>query len=104
MARDNFIGGAWRPAHSRATDEVIEPATGARLDEVASSDRADVDDAVAAAAGAFNPRPATTPRQRLELLSYGAEAGQADMAELQELESLDLGKTRPVRHFPIACN
>ena len=49
MARDNFIGGAWKPARSGATDEVLEPATGDRLDEVASSDAADVDDAVAAA-------------------------------------------------------
>ena len=49
MARENFIGGAWKAAHSGATDEVLEPATGARLDEVASSSAADVDDAVAAA-------------------------------------------------------
>ena len=53
MARDNFIGGAWKPARSGATDAVLEPATGATLDEVASSDAADVDDAVAAAAAAL---------------------------------------------------
>jgi acyl-CoA reductase-like NAD-dependent aldehyde dehydrogenase len=38
---------------SGATDQVLEPATGRPLDEVASSDAADVDDAVAAAAAAF---------------------------------------------------
>src|SRR6478752_4303223 len=70
MARDNFIGGAWRPARSGATDEVIEPATGMRLDEVASSDRADVDDAVA-----------------------------ADMPKLQELEIRNVGKPRSIIDF-----
>ena len=54
MARDNFIGGAWLPARTGATDPVVEPATGVALDEVASSDAADVDAAVAAAADAFD--------------------------------------------------
>ncbi len=54
MARENFIGGAWVPARSGATDAVLDPATGEPLDEVASSDAADVDDAVAAAADAFD--------------------------------------------------
>ena len=61
MARDNFIGGAWKPARSGATDEVLEPATGDRLDEVASSDATDVDDAVAAAGAAFAPGPTRHP-------------------------------------------
>jgi 1-pyrroline dehydrogenase len=99
MARDNFIGGAWRPAHSGATDEVIEPATGARLDEVASSDRADVDDAVAAAAGAFDAWSDTTPRQRFELLSKVADAVEADMPKLQELEIRNVGKPRSIIDF-----
>ena len=46
MAESNFIGGAWKPARSGATDPVLDPATGEQLDEVASSDAADVDDAV----------------------------------------------------------
>jgi 1-pyrroline dehydrogenase len=99
MARDNFIGGAWRPAHSGATDAVIEPATGARLDEVASSDRADVDDAVAAAAGAFDAWSDTTPRQRFELLSKVADAVEADMPKLQELEIRNVGKPRSIIDF-----
>ena len=81
-----YIGGTWRPAHSGATDEVVEPATGARLDEVASSDAADVDDAVAAARGAFAAWSDTTPSQRFELLSKVADAVEADMPKLQELE------------------
>ena len=37
MARDNYIGGAWVPARSGATDEVVAPATGEALEAVASS-------------------------------------------------------------------
>jgi 1-pyrroline dehydrogenase len=99
MARDNFIGGAWRPARSGATDEVIEPATGARLDEVASSDAADVDDAVAAAKVAFPAWADTTPRQRFELLSKVADAVEADMPKIQELEIRNVGKPRSIIDF-----
>ena len=39
MARENFIGGTWRAAKSGRTDEVVNPATGEVLDEVAASGR-----------------------------------------------------------------
>jgi 1-pyrroline dehydrogenase len=99
MARDNFIGGAWRPARSGATDEVVEPATGARLDEVAASDAADVDDAVAAAGAAFGAWSDTTPRQRFELLTKVADAVEADLPKLQELEIRNVGKPRSIIDF-----
>jgi 1-pyrroline dehydrogenase len=99
MARDNFIGGAWRAARSGATDAVIEPATGARLDDVASSDAADVDDAVAAAHDAFAAWSETTPRQRFELLSKVADAVEADMPKLQDLEIRNVGKPRSIIDF-----
>jgi 1-pyrroline dehydrogenase len=99
MARDNFIGGAWRPARSGATDDVIEPATGSRLDQVASSDATDVDDAVAAAKQAFAAWSETTPRQRFELLSKVADAVEADMPKLQELEIRNVGKPRSIIDF-----
>jgi acyl-CoA reductase-like NAD-dependent aldehyde dehydrogenase len=99
MARDNFIGGAWHPARSGATDEVIEPATGARLDAVAASDAADVDDAVAAAMAAFPAWSETTPRQRFETLSKVADAIEADMAKIQELEIRNVGKPRSIIDF-----
>jgi 1-pyrroline dehydrogenase len=99
MGRDNFIGGAWRPARSGATDAVIEPATGAQLDEVASSGPADVDDAVAAAKAAFSAWAETTPRQRFELLSKVADAIEADMPKMQELEIRNVGKPRSIIDF-----
>ena len=99
MARDNFIGGAWKPARSGATDPVVEPATGAELDEVASSDAADVDDAVAAAAAAFGAWSATTPRQRFEMLSKVADAIEADLPKLQDLEVRNVGKPLSIIDF-----
>ena len=62
MAGGNFIGGKWTPARSGATDQVLEPATGELLDEVASSDEADVNDAVAAAARSVRRVVATRRR------------------------------------------
>ena len=43
MARENYIGGAWMPARTGATDPVVAPATGDTLEEVASSGAVDVD-------------------------------------------------------------
>jgi 1-pyrroline dehydrogenase len=99
MARDNFIGGAWRPARSGATDDVIEPATGAVLDQVAASDAGDVDDAVAAAKAAFPAWSETTPRQRFELLSKVADAIEADLPTIQDLEIRNVGKPRSIIDF-----
>jgi 1-pyrroline dehydrogenase len=99
MARENFIGGAWKAARSGATDAVIEPATGATLDEVASSDAADVNDAVAAAAAAFGAWSATTPRQRFEMLSKVADAIEADLPTLQDLEVRNVGKPLSIIDF-----
>src|SRR5262245_54749400 len=99
MARDNFIGGAWRPARSGATDDVIEPATGGVLDQVASSDAGDVDDAVAAANAAFPTWSEPTPRQRFELLSKVADAIEADLPTIQDLEIRNVGKPRSIIDF-----
>ncbi len=99
MARDNFIGGAWKPARSGATDAVLAPATGDVLDEVASSDASDVNDAVAAAASAFESWSNTTPRQRFEMLSKVADAIEADLPTLQDLEVRNVGKPLSIVDF-----
>jgi 1-pyrroline dehydrogenase len=92
MARDNYIGGAWVPARSGATDPVVAPATGAPIEEVASSDDADVDAAVEAAADAFPAWAARTPRERSEILHRVADAIDADMDRLRDLEVANVGK------------
>ena len=53
MQTQNFIDGEFRPARSGATDVVLAPATGQELAVVASSDAADVHDAVESAKAAF---------------------------------------------------
>jgi 1-pyrroline dehydrogenase len=99
MATDNYIDGKWVPARSGATDIVEDPATGRRLAEVASSDAADVDDAVAAAKAAFAEWSETTPRRRAELLLKIADAIQADLPTLSDLESRNVGKPLSILDF-----
>ena len=99
MPDGNFIGNAWQPAHSGATDDVINPATGEVLGSVPSSDAADVDDAVRAAAAAFPAWADKTPRERSEMLHALADAIEKDMPELTRLESLNVGKPVSIMEF-----
>lgn len=99
MPRENFIGGNWRPAKSGKTDEVLDPATGAVLAEVPSSDAEDVNDAVAAAAAAFPAWAAKTPRERFEALTKVADAIEADLDTLQDLEIRNVGKPKSIIDF-----
>jgi 1-pyrroline dehydrogenase len=99
MAGGNFIGGKWVPARNGAIDQVLEPATGEVLDEVASSDAADVDDAVAAAKAAFEDWRNKTPRQRFEVLAKVADAIEADMDHIQDLEMRNVGKPKSIIEF-----
>jgi 1-pyrroline dehydrogenase len=99
MALDNFINNTWRPARSGKTDPVLNPATGTVLAEVASSDRDDVNDVVAAAKEAFPAWAAKTPRERSEALHAIADAVQADMEKLKEIEIDNVGKPRSIIDF-----
>ncbi len=95
----HFIDGTWRPARSGATDDVVNPATGAVITAVPSGDAADVDDAVAAAAAAFESWGRTTPRERSEKLLALAEAVEADLPELKRLEMENVGKPASIVDF-----
>jgi acyl-CoA reductase-like NAD-dependent aldehyde dehydrogenase len=53
VPHENFIGGAWKPAATGATDKVLNPATGEVIAQVPSSDATDADAAVAVAADAI---------------------------------------------------
>jgi 1-pyrroline dehydrogenase len=99
MARENFIGGTWRPAKSGETDEVLNPATGEVLDTVPASAQEDVDEAVAAAAAAFPAWSETTPRQRFETLLKIAQAVEDDLAHIRELEVRNVGKPLSIIDF-----
>ncbi len=95
----NFIGGTWRDADSGATDDVINPATGEVITAVASSGPSDVDVAVDAAAEAFTTWGRATPRERSEKLLALADAVEANLDELQELEMTNVGKPRSIIEF-----
>ena len=93
MPDQNFIGGEWVPAQSGATDAVLDPATGLSLAQVASSDEADVDAAVTAAAEACAGEwGASTPGDRANALWKLAEVLDAHSDELGKLESQNVGK------------
>ena len=88
-----FIGGEWRSTASGAVLPLENPSTGQAIGEIAASQAADIDAAVAAARGALQgPWGALTAAERGRLLSnIGREvAGQID--SLAEMEALDVGK------------
>ena len=99
MAGQNFIGGQWCDAQDGATDDVIDPATGQVIDQVASSGAADADAAVAAAATAFETWSRTTPRERSEKLLALADAVEANLDELKRLEMVNVGKPVSIIDF-----
>lgn len=91
-AKRNFIGGAWVPAASGATIQVINPATGAGLGAIAASDANDVDAAVRAARAAFEGHWSRwTPHERRKLLLRVHDVVLENFDELAIIETLDMG-------------
>jgi len=88
----NFIEGRHAPAASGEWLDDVDPATSEAYARVASSDGADVDRAVAAAARAF-PAWSTTPAPgRAKLLRRLAGLIERDLEALARAESIDSGK------------
>jgi 1-pyrroline dehydrogenase len=92
MAYANFIDGKWEQSASGATDTVLNPATGAPLGDVPSSNASDVDAAVQAAAAAFGAWSTTTPRERSEILGRVAAVVEENIEELSRIECENVGK------------
>jgi betaine-aldehyde dehydrogenase len=89
---ENFIGGAFASAGEGATEEILNPATGAVIAVAPLSDTSDVDAAVAAAWGAFDGWSSTPPGERALALLRIADALEARGEELSRVESLNVGK------------
>jgi len=88
-----FIGGSWTAASGTFT--TLNPTTGEPLAELAAASSSDVDDAVAAATGAFRGEWAEVPPSRKgALLGRLADLVERDVEILAQLESVDMG--RPV--------
>src|SRR5271170_1941594 len=92
--RKLLIGGEWFEAQSGKTFETYNPATGEVLAQVAEGDRAEINQAVAAARKAFEtgPWPDMSPAERGRLLWKLADLIEQHQEELAQLETLDNGK------------
>ncbi|MGW4125849.1 NAD-dependent succinate-semialdehyde dehydrogenase [Nocardia sp. NPDC004711] len=87
-----FIDGTWRAARTGATFDVTDPATGAVIGAASNGTRADVAEAVASAAVAFDAWAGTTAYQRSRFL-YDAHRIMLERAEeLAKLMTLEQGK------------
>jgi betaine-aldehyde dehydrogenase len=88
----NFIDGEHVDPVEGRTEAVLNPATGEQIATAPLSDPADVDRAVRAARGAFEPWANATPAERATALLRIADAVEQHADELAELEALDAGK------------
>ena len=87
-----LIGGRWRAATGGATLPAVSPATGEELGQIADGTRADAQDAVAAAAGAFGGWSGETAFARARALHRVGEICAVRRDELARAATLDQGK------------
>jgi 1-pyrroline dehydrogenase len=99
VAHKNLIGGDWSEARGGATDDVVDPSSGEVIASVPASEGVDADAAVDAATKAFESWGRTTPRERAEKLLALADAVEADLDELKQLEMQNVGKPVSIIDF-----
>ncbi|MER5767431.1 gamma-aminobutyraldehyde dehydrogenase [Streptomyces sp. NPDC001985] len=87
-----YTGGRLRPGTSGRTQDIVDPATGARLLGYALAGADDVDTAVAAARAAFPGWAGATPGERSDALHRFASVLAGRAGELARTESLQCGK------------
>ncbi|WP_199086646.1 aldehyde dehydrogenase family protein [Bosea sp. ASV33] len=91
-AKKHLIGGQWVDSQSGERIEVINPATGEAIGQIARGTVADVDSAVAAARRAFEGEWSRwTPHQRRKLLLKVHDVLLDNFGELAVIETLDMG-------------
>jgi betaine-aldehyde dehydrogenase len=88
----NFIGGKYADAVSAETFDLVDPSTGEVFATAPSSNSTDVDNAMAAAAAAFDGWRETTPADRQRALLRIADALEVRAEEFVEAESQNTGK------------
>ncbi|MBI4370140.1 MAG: aldehyde dehydrogenase family protein [Elusimicrobia bacterium] len=90
-----LINGRWQEAQSGKAFPVHNPATAEVISHAAEGDRADIDQAVAAARRALEDGswPKMTPADRSKLLHKIADLVESHADELAQLETLNNGKT-----------
>jgi succinate-semialdehyde dehydrogenase/glutarate-semialdehyde dehydrogenase len=91
--RGLFIGGAWREAEGGGRLDVVDPADGSVLTDVADASPADAVAALDAAVAAQADWARTPPRDRGEILRRAFELITARADDFAGLMSLEMGKT-----------
>jgi betaine-aldehyde dehydrogenase len=99
-----YIDGAFVDAHSRASIDVINPATQEIIARVPDGDATDIDRAVVAARRAFESSPwkDTTAQERGRILFRLAQIVRERSVQLAELETINNGKPIAESEFDIA--
>ncbi len=92
QALRNFVDGRSVEAKSESRADIFDPTTGEVYATASVSGEADVDDAVRAAAAAFETWRDTTPAERQRALLHIADAIDAHAEELVAIEVKDTGK------------
>src|SRR4051812_5802519 len=87
-----LIGGQWRSGAGTEAIDVFNPATGARLGEVAVANDADADDAVQAAKDAFASWSGLSLNRRAKYIHRVRELVLRDAEALAESVVMDQGK------------
>ena len=90
--RNLFIGGTWREADSGARIEVIDPADGSVLTDVADGSPDEAVEALDAAVAAQADWARTAPRERSEILRRAFDLLTERAGDLAHLMSLEMGK------------
>jgi len=93
---NNYINGKEVAAQDGRTTPIIDPVTGKQYATAALSGPADVDDAMKAAADAFESWKHSTPSVRQKAINDIADVMEANMTELIEAEIENTGKPRAI--------
>ena len=88
-----FINGKWRPGQSGKTIAVLNPATEEMIGTVAHADRADLDEALDAAAKGFKVWRAVAPFDRCKIMRKAAAIMRERNDEIAPLLTMEQGKT-----------
>ena len=91
VKRELYYGGAWHKAHSGATQETFNPATGESLGSVSLAEAEDVDAAVKAAYEGFKVWRRMKPLERATVLRKAADVIRRHADELAMLDAADCG-------------
>ncbi|MEM9538625.1 MAG: CoA-acylating methylmalonate-semialdehyde dehydrogenase [Cyanobacteria bacterium P01_E01_bin.42] len=112
MVLPNYIDGEWQPSNGTEIIEIINPATREILDRVPLSSRADVENAVQAAATAFPAWRKTPPLARIQYLFKLKTLLEENLDELCRIITQECGKTlaeskgewqRAIENVEVAC-